>query len=439
MKKITLHGIILVAALGLLCFLVSCKDSSDPDQPANYTVSFQSGGGTPIADKTVPKGTDFKLSGYQTELAGHFFDGWYLQGDTAQKLLTSITVTKNITLVAKWLKAVSVTLDLQGGVLAGNPDFTNLRPGTIFEAEWYVPTREDREGFVFLYWYLQDDLFQTEVRSIQVDTDITLVAKWEEGWIVELELDGGEYFTNYLTIAKNAMLELASIRTFKDGYALEGWYYDAAFDSRVPDVIMVTRNITLYVKWVILSYFEPLIGVWKGEDETYLLYIDRLSCMFGFYFSIDETPEVQIHSFTWTDSIIDGKTYSVADDELSLGAGEGVKIFNRVTTKMRPLGNDSLSKLWVKGEGDDIEQLVSLYLFENGSGFIGDKSRDVSISYNAPRFGSSLHLLWQKTDKNGVSLEEDGALLLIIPIVDGKPLGFKEMGDGGGGDGPVPY
>jgi uncharacterized repeat protein (TIGR02543 family) len=416
----------LVAALGMVWIIVSCKNSGTPEPSVtNYTVSFQTGGGTEIAGKTVQEGTtlDLELSEYQPGRTGYFFNGWYLSGDAEQIPLTSIAVRGNITLVAKWLSSVSVILDKQGGELAGNPG-SNIRPGSTFEAAGFAPTRK---GYVFLHWYLKDDPSHAEVERIRVDTDITLVAEWEEGWVIELELDGGEYYREFITVARNDVtIELATIKPVKDDYVLEGWYYDADFASRVPDVITVDGDITLYVQWAPLNNYAYLFGVWSGSAGTYLLYFEQDgNSPIGFYFSDDE-----IRSFVWTDSTIDGKAFDFNSGTLIVGEGESANTFTPAITKMRPAGNVPLSKLWIKGGGNDP---VSLYLFDSGNGFVYADGRFTDISY-ASNVGN-IYLLRQNTDENGNPLA--GEVLLAIPIVEGKPSGFEVMKDGGEGEGGI--
>jgi uncharacterized repeat protein (TIGR02543 family) len=422
----------LFAALGLLCVIVSCEDSSAPETPAaNYTVSFLSDGITLIADKTVREGTTLALtfSEYQPEeRSGYFFDGWYVQDDTEQTILDRITVNKNITLVAKWVDPISITLDMQGGELVGDPG-SNLRPGTTFEAAWYVPAKR---GYVFLHWYLQGDLSRTAVETIQVAAGITLVAEWEAGWVVTFELNGGEYPDEFITVTKGALFELSSIRPVKDDYVLEGWYSDGAFVFRSPNTITVVKDITLYAKWVPLDIYSPMFGVWKGSAGTYLLHhdpngsgLDSADSLIGFFLSADE-----IRSFVWTDSTIDGKASSLDSDTLTLGEGESASTFTRVTTKTRPAGNVSLSKVWTKGEGSDP---LSIFLFEDGGGILYANGRVVDISYAGSR--STLHLLRHNTNANGDLL--DGEVLLTIPVLQDdkgrlKPDGFTEMGGGWG-------
>jgi uncharacterized repeat protein (TIGR02543 family) len=433
MMKLPCFG--LVAAFGMVCLLVSCENSTATEPPViNYTVSFHSGGGTAIADKTVQEGDtlNLELSVYQPVRSGFYFDGWYLQDDEAQIPITSITVNGDIVFVAKWISGFSITLEMEGGNMAGNPNFSSIRPGSTFEASLYVPSRT---GYVFLWWYLEGAPLQA-VENIQVNSDITLTALWEKGWIVTLNLNGGEYYGGEnITVAKNAALELATIRpVVKDDHVLEGWYYDEGFAEPVPAVITVTEDIALYVKWVPLSVYAPLFGAWGGSAGTYLLYFEEDS-LIGFYFSFNE--EGEIRSFVWTDSTVDGKEASLADDTLTVGEGANADTFTRVQAVMMPAGHASISKVWIKGEGE-VDDLVSLYLFDTGNASLYANGRGVWLSY-AFKPGT-LTLLQYNTDKDDNPLP--GEVLLTIPVDDdGKPSGFIEMGDGGnGGDGGlVPF
>jgi uncharacterized repeat protein (TIGR02543 family) len=298
----------LASAFGLLLLLAACENPASPGPgpsvPTTYTVSFDSDGGSEIADiKKVPKGTVLSLreEEYVPKQTGYFFDGWYLQDDPKQTPYYSITVNGNITLVAKWIKLFSVALEMgEGGTLGLYPNLSVL-PGSLFEAGAYRPFRK---GFIFLHWYLKDDPSKAKVEGIRVDRDITLVAVWEEGWAVTLELNGGVYPRNYITVAQgdNVTVSLAEINPVREDYVFDGWYYDEGFTKPVPDTITVTGDITLYVKWVSLGDFEPLLGVWTGDAGTYLLYFDEQNRLSGFYLFVDE-----IRSFVWTDSVLDGK------------------------------------------------------------------------------------------------------------------------------------
>jgi uncharacterized repeat protein (TIGR02543 family) len=351
-------------------------------------------------------------------------------------------VNENINLVAKWTKLFSVTLEMgEGGSLGSSVNLTSILGGSNFEAGSYRPVRK---GFVFKYWYLKDDPTKTEVESIRMVEDITLVAEWEEGWAVTFELNGGVYNRdiNYITFAKgdNVTIALAKINIVREGYVFDGWYYDADFINPVlADTIPVTGNFTLYVKWVPLSLFTSLLGFWAAGDDgpAYYLYFEE-SRLFGFYFSPGD-----IRSFDWSLSVLDGKSYTSTPRTLSVGEGDDAKTFTPVTDKRTPAGNIPVSKMWIIPKGD--VDLLWLYMYGGGTalylsadidesdvtrkkllgiGNIRANNRFLEISYMVTNSGS-LCLLRKNVTANGVLLE--GEVLLRIPIEEGRPYGFVEL------------
>jgi uncharacterized repeat protein (TIGR02543 family) len=438
MKGLMLNRLLslgLIATLGLLCLLVSCKSPVEPEQQQSdtyFTVSFDSDGGKEVPDiKNVLKGTLLNISSsdYWSKRSGYLFDGWYLQGDTQQKRLASIRVNGNITVVAKWAKLFSVTLEMgEGGTLGSSPNLTSFLYGSTFEVGSYTPYRK---GFLFQYWYLKEDLSKAAVQSIRIEKDITLVAEWKEGWTVTLVLNGGSYVRDYITVAKgdNVTVSLADIKPVRQNYVFEGWYYDAGLNNPVPgDTIPVTGNINLYAKWTSLAFIESLLGVWTAGNDgpAYYLYIEE-NRLLGFYFSLND-----IRSFVWTSSSLDGKSYSFALRTLRVGEGEDAKTFTPVTDKRTPVGNVPLNGTWIMAEDDaDLFKLyfggaIALYLSaDKGIGSIRANSRYLDISYVVTGGCSNLYLLKKNVATNCVLLQ--GEVLLRIPIEDGKPSGYQKF------------
>ena len=66
-----------------------------------YTLTFDTNGGTAISKVTKDKGTKVDLSGYTTTRQGYTFAGWYADEALTDKV-TSVTLNSNKTVYAKW-------------------------------------------------------------------------------------------------------------------------------------------------------------------------------------------------------------------------------------------------------------------------------------------------------------------------------------------------
>ena len=102
-----------------------------------YTVRFETGEGTQIADMTVPEGTLISTL-KKPYLAEHIFVGWYYDAELKQPVASTDKVTKSMTLYANWLEqvpldtvdavnfasAVDVDPDFAITVLSSDPNMT---------------------------------------------------------------------------------------------------------------------------------------------------------------------------------------------------------------------------------------------------------------------------------------------------------------------------
>ena len=104
MKKLVLAALILLASVVVLA---GCKNDSVPEV-SKYTVKFETEHGTAPASITVESGT--KLTAEQLkalpDTVDNIFEGWY-DGET-QAQGGEYTVTKDVTLVARWRNRVTV-------------------------------------------------------------------------------------------------------------------------------------------------------------------------------------------------------------------------------------------------------------------------------------------------------------------------------------------
>ncbi len=80
----------------------------------NYTLSFNTNGGSAIPHATFAAGTVVNLSVYTPMKSGYAFDGWYTNSALTNKV-TSITINSNMAVYAKW----SINIPAGGGASGG--------------------------------------------------------------------------------------------------------------------------------------------------------------------------------------------------------------------------------------------------------------------------------------------------------------------------------
>ena len=163
---------LVIATLFFGVSLSSCD--KDKDKNEEFTVTFNSNGGSTALPQTVKKGEKVVKPENPTR-DEYGFVAWYKDKElTNEWKFDTDVVTVNITLYAKWqLGVYTVSFNSNGGS-AVLPQSVN---------SWYNATKPDdptRNGYIFVGWYSDEELKNRwffDARNI-VFSDITLYAKW---------------------------------------------------------------------------------------------------------------------------------------------------------------------------------------------------------------------------------------------------------------------
>jgi uncharacterized repeat protein (TIGR02543 family) len=100
MRKVLLF--LLIVSFSLMA--VACDDGEDPidpQDPVEYTVSFNTNGGSNIASVEVEDGKTVTAPTQPTK-DGYTFGGWYKDSALAEPFSFSTAITADTTLYAKW-------------------------------------------------------------------------------------------------------------------------------------------------------------------------------------------------------------------------------------------------------------------------------------------------------------------------------------------------
>lgn len=138
-----------------MCHVTMNKAFDDP-VPGTYTVTFNSNGGTVVANQTVTEGGKATAPTAPTK-AGYAFDNWYL-GTSATPFNFSTPITGDITLNAKWIFNNSLNEDdlgPGGGKIfyVSSTGFTvqMVNPADNYTAHYLEVTSADVTGTTFAW------------------------------------------------------------------------------------------------------------------------------------------------------------------------------------------------------------------------------------------------------------------------------------------------
>lgn len=200
----------------------------------NYTVSFDTQGGSAVSAQTVEK---YQSATRPTEPTrdGYAFTGWYLNG-TSYDFATP--VVSDLTLTAGWEyippEEYVVAFDSDGG--------TDVASQTVVEnATAATPAVPTKPGYEFRGWTLNGQPYDF---ATPVTGSLTLVAEWEKvEFLVLFDADGGTPAPTQTVHKGTTAIEPATART---GYDFRGWTLaEQPYDFATP----VTSDLLLVATW----------------------------------------------------------------------------------------------------------------------------------------------------------------------------------------------
>ena len=217
-----------------------------------YTVTFNSNGGSNVASQTVNyNGTATQPS--NPTKTGHTFKEWQLNGN---KYNFSTPVTGNITLTATWtINQYTVTFNSNGGSSVASQ--TVNYNGTATQ-----PSNPTKAGHTFKEWQLNGQPYDF---NVPVTSNITLIAAWTiNQYTVTFNSNGGSNVASQ-TVNYNGTATQPNNPT-KTGHTFKEWQLNGvAYNFSTP----VTGNITLNAVWteIVVPQNETLKDIL--EDNSY--------------------------------------------------------------------------------------------------------------------------------------------------------------------------
>ena len=218
------------------------KPSTAPTKK-EYTITFDSNGGSGIQSKIVTEGIKVSKPN-EPKRNGYKFICWTLNGNEYD---FNKTVNQNITLVAKWEKIVKKVYTIKFNSNGGS----NINEQVVDEGNKVSkPNNPTRNGYKYVGWTLEGKEYDF---NSSVNRDITLVAKWEEiiknKYTIKFNSNGGSNINDQV-VEEGSKVSKPS-NPIRNGYKFICWTLNGSeYDFNKT----VNQNITLVAKWTQKNY-----------------------------------------------------------------------------------------------------------------------------------------------------------------------------------------
>ena len=214
-----------------------------------YTITYELDGGTlenPIDKFTIG---DLPITLPTPTKEGHNFVGWYLTDDFSGDPVVELTEAKNVTVYAKWeVHSYDVTFDVEGET-------------TVIQVQYgqtvTKPQDPVKEGYVFLGWYLEDELYDF---ATPVSGPITLVAQFRELTVLErakialLDEEIPTYFP-YGKFAENKLLN--HLPTSLEGFPTVTITWSGDPEEFDEDLVLKKQRMLYYETTIVATLSSP--------------------------------------------------------------------------------------------------------------------------------------------------------------------------------------
>ena len=253
MKYLSRAFIALFSIIMSLCF-ISCENLMFIDAAQLYRVSFETNGGTEIeAYRTdiIAKVPDCKKEDAE-------FLGWYTSSDFSSERITfPYELKEDTTLYAKWVQKYQVLFETNGG-----SEIAGYKTSVVKDA----PITLKNEN-IFMGWYTTPDFSgEAAVFPYTLTEPTVFYAKWGQIFTVQFETNGG---TAVADLRVASILECPE--SSKEGYVLSGWYLDIKLTKPISFPYKLTKDTTLYAKWVESSNTKYTVEYYQ-QDTNLITY-----------------------------------------------------------------------------------------------------------------------------------------------------------------------
>lgn len=194
------------------------------------------------------------------------------------------------------LQKYTVTFNSQGG--------SEVASQAVYAGEKIVkPANPTKEKEYFVDWYKEAECTNVwDFENETVSQDITLYAKWTSiAYTVTFETNGGSAIEAQLVPEGTFATKPVPAPT-KEGYLFEGWYTEQTMTNFFDFYTPITKDITLYAKWMDISSitYDDLQQLFrKAEDLAYQEYAYTEESLLALKEKIEEVrPTVQNQSPT---------------------------------------------------------------------------------------------------------------------------------------------
>jgi uncharacterized repeat protein (TIGR02543 family) len=218
--------------------------------PPQYTITFDSHGGSVAAAITANEGTPVKEP-VEPLRDGYRFLGWFPTESGGTKYDWPHTLSGDVTMHAQWVRQHTISFESHGG--SPVPDAITADTGTAVKKP-DDPARND--GYTFTGWFDAASGGAPYTWPHTLTADVTMHAQWQDDtlppppqYTITFESHGGSPVPDAITADEGTKVDEPVEPVRNDGYTFTGWFSAASGGALYAWPHELTESLTMHAQW----------------------------------------------------------------------------------------------------------------------------------------------------------------------------------------------
>jgi uncharacterized repeat protein (TIGR02543 family) len=386
MKKILapaapFFGIAALITAAFVCALGACSNPSGGGGSVQYTITFDSHGGSEVAAITAEEGTELEQPADPTR-TGYVFAGWF-DAETGGALCSwPHILNADITMHARWqdnsqppAAQHTLTFDSHGGSAV---EAITADEGTAVGK----PADPTRTGYAFAGWFDAEGAPCSWPHTL--NADITMHARWQDNsqppaaqHTLTFDSHGGSAVAA-ITADKGTAVGKPADPT-RTGYVFAGWFDAETGGALCSWPHTLNADITMHARWTAIAYTVAYDKNADGASGT------TASSAHAY----DQAAALTVNGFAWTGYVFAG--WNTRADGSGAGHDDGASVTNLAsvqgaTVTLYAQWTPKLSvtiDIWANEDGDILVSTNEITIFKTT-----DEPHSFTAEVKAPHAGA---------------------------------------------------
>lgn len=277
------------------------ENQTEVNKPTEYTVYFNTDGGTSIQSQILKPGTKAEKPA-DPERSPCAFGGWYTDSAGTKAFDFDTAINSDTTIYAKWIipeGMYKISFNMDGG--------TPRRWELVKAGESFAKPDEDplREGYNFVGWFSDSEKTAVFDFASKINADTTIYAKWQLlKYKVIFNTDGGTSIDE-VTVNHGEKLTKPADPT-KESFIFDAWYTNEDKTLKFDFNIEIKSDTTLYAKWLTKSKLLKTVSIdslgdvffadYKKEGNNYIITAKEGFELYEVHLGIEDYKDHSLHT-----------------------------------------------------------------------------------------------------------------------------------------------